>query len=305
VARLTVTLTTPKKTRRAPEMLRVRILAPAWNLTDQVLLGWLFASGAVILLRRAHVPHWDALFRIHAGLAVVILLLARPWRSRTLVAIHAWYPLAFFAFFFEEMQFLVHAFHQEWFDERLIAIDRALFGVDPTVWAEQFTTYWVTELLQLAYASYFLLPFIVGATLWVKQRRDEFDRFMLASAVAYVTCYIVFVAFPIEGPFHTLKHLQQVELSGGPVNAAVEWIERYGRVHGGAFPSAHMAGSVVALLAAWRVVPRLGLALLPVVVAIAAATIYGRYHYVVDVVAGVVVGTMGVIVAWGRRKPVP
>ena len=95
---------------------------------------------------------------------------------------------------------------------------------------------------------------------------------MLASAVAYVACYIVFVAFPIEGPFHTLRHLQQVELSGGPVNAAVEWIERYGRVHGGAFPSAHMAGSVVALLAAWRAVPRLGHALLPVVMAIAAAT---------------------------------
>ena len=109
--------------------------------------------------------------------------------------------------------------------QHLIAIDRALFGVDPTVWVEQFASYWLTELLQLAYVSYFLLPFIVGATFWVKQRRDEFDRFMLASAVAYVTCYIVFVAFPIEGPFHTLGHLQQVELSGGPVNAAVEWID--------------------------------------------------------------------------------
>ena len=271
---------------------------PQPNLTDRVLLGWLFASGAIILLRRAHVPNWDALFWIHAGLAVLILLLARTRRSRVLGAIHAWYPLAYFAFFFEEMQFLVHAFHQKWFDEYLIAIDRALFGVNPTVWVEQFATYWLTELLQLAYASYFLLPFTVGIRLWVIRRRDEFDRFMLASAVAYVTCYIVFVAFPIEGPFHTLRHLQQVELTGGPVNAAVEWIERYGRVHGGAFPSAHMAGSVVALLAAWRAVPRLGRALLPVVMAIAAATIYGRYHYVVDVVAGVAVGTMGVMVAW-------
>ena len=63
-----------------------------------------------------------------------------------------------------------------------------------------------------------------------------------------------------------------------------------------------MAGSMVTLLAAWRVVPRLGHALLPVVMAIAAATIYGRYHYVVDVVAGVAVGTMGVIVAWRRLE---
>jgi membrane-associated phospholipid phosphatase len=281
-----------------PKSPQARILCtPGWSLTDKVILGWLFASGAIILLRRAHVPHWDALFWIHAGLAVLILLLARPWRSRVLVAMHAWYPLACFAFFFEEMQFLVHAFHQEWFDEYLIAIDRVVFGVHPTVWVERFTTYWLTELLQLAYASYFLLPFIVGAAVWVKQRRDEFDRFMLASAVAYVTCYVVFVAFPIEGPFHTLRHLQQVELPGGPVNAAVAWIERYGRVHGGAFPSAHMAGSVVALLAAWQAVPRLGRGLLPIVMAIAMATIYGRYHYVVDIVAGALVGTMGVLVA--------
>jgi membrane-associated phospholipid phosphatase len=273
---------------------------PRPNLTDRVLLGWLFASGSIILLRRAHVPNWDALAWIHAGLAVLILVLARPWRSRVLAAIQAWYPLAYFAFFFEEMQFLVHAFHQEWFDAYLMAIDRALFGVDPTVWVEQFATYWLTEVLQLAYASYFVLPFTVGVTLWATGRREEFDRFMLANAVAYVACYIVFVAFPIEGPFHTLRHLQQVALPGGPVNAAVEWIERYGRVHGGAFPSAHMAGSVVALLAAWRAVPRLGHALLPVVLAIAAATVYGRYHYVVDVVAGAAVGTMGVIVAWRR-----
>jgi hypothetical protein len=43
-----------------------------------------------------------------------------------------------------------------------------------------------------------------------------------------------------------------VALNGGFSTALIEAIERYGRVHGAAFPSAHVAGSMVAILCAWR-----------------------------------------------------
>ena len=192
---------------------------------------------------------------------------------------------------------LVHAFVDGWFDAWLIAADRWLFGTDLSVWLESFGHYWLTEAMQLAYFSYFPLTVGVAAYLWFARGRDAFRLLMLASAFTYYGCYLVFLIFPIESPFHTLRHLQKGELAGGVFTAVMSWIERYGRVHGGAFPSAHVAGATVSLLTAWRFAPLLGLALTPVVTLLIAATVYGRYHYGVDAIAGAIAGALGVAAA--------
>jgi len=64
-------------------------------------------------------------------------------------------------------------------------------------------------------------------------------------------------------------------------------------VHGAAFPSAHVAGSMVALLAAWRYRRWLFWVCLPFFLCMCVATVYGRYHYVADVLAGLAVGAAG------------
>jgi membrane-associated phospholipid phosphatase len=53
------------------------------------------------------------------------------------------------------------------------------------------------------------------------------------------------------------------------------------------FPSGHVAGSLAVALAVMRAMPGLGLLLLFLAGSIAAACVIGRYHYIVDVVAGV------------------
>jgi membrane-associated phospholipid phosphatase len=82
-------------------------------------------------------------------------------------------------------------------------------------------------------------------------------------------------------------------LEGGWFTAAINLIERFGRVHGAAFPSAHVAGAMVALLAARRYRPWLYWVSLPFFVCMCVATVYGRYHYVADVLAGISVGVFG------------
>jgi membrane-associated phospholipid phosphatase len=73
----------------------------------------------------------------------------------------------------------------------------------------------------------------------------------------------------------------------------IEFIERFGRVHGAAFPSAHVAGSMVAILTSWRYRRWLFWVCLPFFVSMCVATVYGRYHYVADVLAGLAVGALG------------
>lgn len=52
------------------------------------------------------------------------------------------------------------------------------------------------------------------------------------------------------------------------------------------FPSGHVAGSLAVALGVMAVMPRTGLLLFVLAIAVAVATIVGRYHYVVDAIAG-------------------
>ena len=265
------------------------------SIADRLTILYLAFVAVLVTVRQGHVRYWAEIALIHAVLITFIAMLAhlQARQSPRLEFLRHWYPTLLFGFFFEEIGFIVHAIFPGWFDHLLIAADYALFGVNPTVWIEQFSNYWLTEFLQLAYTSYLPVTIGLGAYFWRKQLRGAFEVLIVSTCITYYLGYVIFIFFPIESPYHTLAHLQKVELVGGPFSAAIGWIERYGRVHGGAFPSAHVSGSVVALVCAWRYARRLGVWLTPLVVTICISTVYGRYHYVVDVLAGVVMAVMG------------
>lgn len=265
------------------------------NPADRLTIGYLLFSTALIAVCRDNIPQWSVLLPIHAGLLAAIfgLSVARARKVPFLSVVSHWYPTLLFLFFFEEIGLIVHAIFPGWFDEHLIRADYALFGVHPTVWIEQFSNYWLNEYMQLTYTSYFLLTIGLAAYLWLKGRREDFAVFIASTCAAYYLCYVIFVLFPIESPHHTLRHLQQVELAGGPFTDFINLIEKHGRVHGGAFPSAHVAGSVVVLISAWRFTRRAGYWMTPLVASICVATVYGRYHYAMDVFAGIAMAALG------------
>src|SRR5262245_25187974 len=276
------------------------------NAADRLTLAYLVFSTTLIIVCRRNVAQWATLIAIHIVLIVMIVSLAyaRKRSVPVLGLLSHWYPTLIFLFFFEEIGLTVHAIFPGWFDEYLIKADYAVFGVHPTVWLEGFSNYWLNEYMQLAYTSYFLLTIGLGAYLWFRRRgihgrREDFAVFMASTCAAYYLCYVIFVLFPIESPYHTLRHLQGIELSGGPFTSFINLIEKHGRVHGGAFPSAHVAGSVVALISAWRFARRAGYLLTPVGLSVCVATVYSRYRYVMDVFAGIL---MAVIGCWLGQK---
>jgi membrane-associated phospholipid phosphatase len=266
-----------------------------YRIHDFLTLAYLTFASVMAIIGRHRVTHWKAILLIHGGLMVFITVLAqgRERGPRVLRFLSHWYPLAFFGFFFEEIGQLSHAVFPDWFDASLVALDHALFRAHPTVWLEQFSGYWMNEYMQLAYTTYLPLLPLFGAYLWRRGRREGFATYIVSMCVAYYLCYVIFLFFPIEGPHHTLAHLQRVELTGGPFTAVIGLIEKHGRVHGGAFPSTHVAGAVVVLISAYRFARRLGYALTPLVLSICVSTVYGRYHYAVDVLAGTVMGVIG------------
>jgi membrane-associated phospholipid phosphatase len=265
----------------------------AFEWVTMAYLGWMIALAAIF---HRNIPHAGRYFAIHAALGVAIVFLA--WmaagsRNAALQFARHWYPLPLYIFFFEELRGLVHAIFPGWFDRWLVQFDYNFAGVHPAAWLARFATPALNDFMQFSYMTYFLYLVILPAILYAQKQRAEFWTVMVSTAIAHYTVYVIAVLFPIESPYFALASLNLAALTGGRITAAIDFIERFGRVHGAAFPSAHVAGSMVALLAARRYKPWLFWLCLPFFASMCVATVYGRYHYMADVLAGVAVGAMG------------
>lgn len=283
---------------RARRFTKHRVLS-YFNLTDRLTLGYLLFVTLLLLWSPNPIEKRGKLLAAQLGFALMVAALVY-FRQRQTPVLHFlsyWYPLGLSGFFFEEIHSLVHIIHRGWFDARLIQLDYAMFGAHPTVWIEQHISYGLTELMNFAYFTYWPLIPIIALLLWLRNQK-QFAEFVFALCLSYSFCYLIFIFFPIEGPYHTLRQLQTVsEMPGGIFTHAVALVEKHGRIHGGAFPSAHVAGSVIALLAAFRFSRKIGWLVLPFVIGVCAATVYGRYHYAVDIWGGIAVALFGYWIA--------
>lgn len=261
------------------------------NLTDRIYVCSLVVVTPWLLVSpRVENRGWLAGTNI-ACLLVIRALQLGAERSRAGQFVHDWYPLGMFIVCFEEVSRLSFLVREGWQDHYILAIEARWFPVPPTVWLGQHGWWLLTELLELGYFSYFVLLMIVGGVLYAREQKGPFRQVMDATVLGYLACYVTFIFFPTEGPAHTLAAQHTFPLpGGGPFHWIVGLIQSSAGVHGNAFPSAHVAGGVVSLFFAWKYAPKLGFALTPLVVLLCVGAVYDRYHYVLDVIAGILVG---------------
>ncbi len=274
---------------------------------ERVTLAYLGVSNLLLLVFHKDLPGAGEYVFLHCAIGAGILALvwaAERWPSTGLHFMRHWYPFALFIYFFEELHHIVHLIFPEWFDRWLIAFDFALFGAHPTVWMEQFAAPALNDLMAFFYLTYYFFTVVLAGALYSRKEWRPFWMVMTATAAAYAMGYLIALAFPIEGPYHTLRALQAGPLDGGSVTALMSFIQRFGRVHGAAFPSLHVAGAFVALLGARKFLRGLFLVFLPLFAAMCVSTVYGRYHYVADIFGGLVVGAAGFWIAqkWEVRR---
>ncbi|MGH9775167.1 MAG: phosphatase PAP2 family protein [Candidatus Acidiferrales bacterium] len=272
----------------------LREFAAACGAFEWITLGYLTFLSTLILIFHRHVAHPARYILIHAAILAAMFVLARSARICAHPAIRfarSWYPLPLYIFCFEELRSLVHIVFPGWFDPLLVALDYSLFGQHPAVWLARFSSPAFGDFMQAAYMTYFLFLVALPALLYARREDRAFWTVMTSTAIAHYTVYVIAVFFPIESPHFALAALPAAPLAAGPATHLINSIERFGRVHGAAFPSAHVSGSMVAILASWRYRRWLFWICLPFFVCMMVATVYGRYHYVADVFAGMLTGT--------------
>jgi len=264
-------------------------------------LGYLCLLSTLIAMFHRNVNHPWRYLAGHAAVATAVVVLcwaAQRWEHRALYFWRHWYPFLLFIAFFEELHYLSRLIHPRWFDSALLSFDYALFGAQPAVWLEPFTSPLLNDAMAFAYATYYFYTVVLLWSLYARKEMAAFRATVLGTAIAYCTGYVIALLWPMEGPYHTLRHLQQApQLDGYFFTWLMNQVQGMARVHGAAFPSLHVAGATVAVLAAWRY--RIGLfwIFLPNYLAMLVATVYGRYHYFADLPAGFLIGAIGLAIA--------
>jgi len=193
----------------------------------------------------------------------------------------------------------------------LAALDAALFGVQPCVWAERFITPARTEAMQLFYMSFLWIAPSTSLVLLVRRRWPEFRAATMAVLVCFYLGYFLYVVFPAAPPRLVFVYDFTRSLEGYPrifSNLSARAFALLPVDSRAAFPSLHAAVSLVALVYAWRYARALFWVLVPFVLGLWVSTIYLRHHYVVDLVAGWALAPVAIALAprldawWTRRQ---
>ncbi len=173
------------------------------------------------------------------------------------------------------------------FEQRLLDIDRRLFGPDGLARFERSAPRAVIEYLELAYLlCYAVVPAGYACLVLAGHGSDAIDRFWSIVLLASFLCYGLLPWIPTRAP-------RAVEPSRGARRSSIRQLNmavlNRASVQWNTFPSGHTAASVATALAVASDMPLAGVVLGAVAVSIAAGSVVGRYHYAADALAGVAV----------------
>jgi membrane-associated phospholipid phosphatase len=281
-----------------------------YTFVDYATQAYMALVGLLILLFHNHtVPHWPWLLGAHAvGLALVHLLIradARYKSARLLDFLRHFYPVLLYTAFFIETGSLNRMFFSEYLDPLVAQWEQQLFGCQPSVlFMQKLPWLAVSELFYISYFSYYLMIGGVGIALFLRSRQQFFHYVAVVSFLFYV-CYVIYIVLPVIGSrafFHQVEGYalpaatQQLAVTDAypeAVQAGVffrlmKWVYVVFEAPGAALPSSHVAVALCTVFFSFRYLRRIRYLHLAVAVLLCLATIYCRYHYVVDVLAGLV-----------------
>jgi membrane-associated phospholipid phosphatase len=207
------------------------------------------------------------------------------------------FPTLSILLIFDSLGKIVHCINPRDIDPLLIRMDYVIFGFYPTVWIERWISPGLTDVMQLAYSSYYFLPVTLGAVLKITGKDEALGHSLFLIMLCFYLSYVGYMLMPALGPRYAMAHLQHTELKGffiaGPIQ---ELLNRLEGIKRDAFPSGHTAVALTVLYLSYFHARGLFRLFLPFVMALIVSTVYCRYHYVVDVIGGVLLAVITIII---------
>jgi len=153
-----------------------------------------------------------------------------------------------------------------------------------------------------SYFSYYLMIAGVGLALFLR-KRQEFHHYVSVVSFVFYACYLTYIFVPVIGPRIGQRDMVPMDLppevpahaewvvpesvQGGVFYRVMVFIYHHFETPGAALPSSHVAIALVTVYFSFLYLRKIRWLHLAVAILLCCSTVYGRYHYVVDVAAGV------------------
>ena len=219
--------------------------------------------------------------------------------SAVFAIVRDWLPVAFTLTAYREMNWFAfahsgHALEHAWIvwdrwllqDLGMRAVAESAGGIGPMF-------------LELCYLLVYAVGPVSVAILYAHERRDLVDRVVVTYIFGTLLAYALFPYFPSDPPRDVFAgmDLPGVMTPVRRLNLAI--VGGYG-IHSSVFPSAHVSSAFSAgwgLLIFFREKRVWGWGMLAYACCVSVATIYGRYHYAADAVAGAAISVAALVLA--------
>ena len=268
-------------------MLFFRKAKPVTQLSAVFLLGLL----AITLLNYKRIPGAGILALRYGAVGVVVLL--TDWMRRKaphsalIKLIDLLMPLFVILFTFDSMGHLTAYVNPPDKDPLLARMDSYLIGPLPGAWLGRMISPALTAVLQVCYTSYYFIPIVFCLILLSRGKSKKFNISLFGITFGFFVSYIGYIIVPALGPRYYLAgqftHGLMRDSFARAINSTLNFLEGTNR---DAFPSGHTEIVMIVLMYAWRYRRWFFWAALPLASGLVLATMYLRYHYVVDVIAG-------------------
>jgi membrane-associated phospholipid phosphatase len=293
---------------------------------EMVMLFFAAIFVAIAMIAHERVTLWPRVLFVMAAAAFVIALV-NLWSSgspvRSLGAFKTFYIAPLIPVFFKTAELISFPLHGRDYDSALIAADRMIFGVNPTQWIAQHIGTIVpvrllsslTEYMMFCYSLFFFLPTAVAIELFLKARKKErngihaeergkVDKIFFIVAYGFLLSYAAYFLFPAVGPRFTLHNFLDISTDlpgvlftdtirsaldrGENILKGMSLAEALHAVTRDAFPSGHADITLITIILAFEFRAKIRYIVAILGASLIFATVYLRYHYVVDLIGGAI-----------------
>lgn len=259
--------------------------------SERIMLAWFFGAGVV----GQGLRYWLCFFVV---MALFGFFAWRRWeRARD------WLPYPLMLLAYRSVGWMATPHQGRAFEEAMVVWDRKLLDVWGLRAAIEGMGSFGPNLLELAYLLVYGMPAYMVGVFWLERRRERMDLAWVIVLVATLGAYALYPFVPSDPPRAVFPNddLPMMSLLRR-LNLSI--VGNYG-IHTSVFPSGHAAaafGSAFAVMLLLPERPWPGRIMLLLAVLIAVATVYGRYHYAVDTLAGFGFAIVALGVAWWMRE---
>ncbi len=271
--------------------------------TDIVVLVFFIFLSSLNLIFHRKIEYWQIILSVNIlFMFFVVWISLKAYKKENSIweIIHFYYIIPLIFFSFKEVYILLRAIHSVDYDYLLINADRFLFGTDPTVFLFQYSHPIITEILQIAYGSFFFLPILLGIEFHLKKDYLKFKYVIFLSVFGFLLSYAGYFMLPAVGPRFTLHTFEttNIELPGLFLTNFLREIVNAGEsipsgtlnpiqvVQRDVFPSGHTQMTLIVMFLAVKLKSKYKIFFLVDGALLIFATVYLRYHYVIDLIGG-------------------